>query len=292
MAQYVASVSSIPVIVDLVDVDSDKWIQYSAHARFPWSAVYAREGKCLREYERGMADRSAALLVSTEREAALLRDSGKTPVHVISNGVDTEYFKPIEKERLMSESTIVFTGDMAYFPNQQAVEFFARYVLPLIRQQVPDAQFLIVGRNPNQQVIRLGKLPGVEVTGSVPDVRPYLARATVAVAPFLIAAGIQNKILEAMASGIPVVATTRAVQGLSAGTGALIGTGETAQELADKTYNLLNNKGHAASVGHSGRMMVLAEYSWGAALDRLLEVIESTTSSHPKVGEQFQSFGT
>ena len=111
--------------------------------------------------------------------------------------------------------TVIFTGDMSYFPNQEAVIFFAREVLPLIRRSVEGARFLIVGRNPGKKVTGIAEIDGVEVTGFVPDVRTYLAKAHVAVAPFSIAAGIQNKILEAMAYGLPVVATSRTRQGLS-----------------------------------------------------------------------------
>jgi len=272
MAQYVESASDIPVIVDMVDVDSDKWIQYASYARFPWSFIYRREGKRLREYERATLDRVSAVLVSTEREAALM-NSVKTPVHVVSNGVDTDYFKRSEQAQPKS-STIIFTGDMAYFPNQQAVEFFAKDVLPLIRREVPGAQFLIVGRNPNRRVIALRAIDGVEVTGAVPDVRPYLSRASVAVAPFVIAAGIQNKILEAMASELPVVATTKAVQGLSARTAALIVIGDTAAELAHKACNLIKNQEAENSLGVKCRHSVMDEYSWPPALDHLLKVIE------------------
>jgi len=282
MAQYVESVSDIPVIVDMVDVDSDKWIQYASYARFPWSFIYRREGKRLREYERATLDRVSAVLVSTEREAALM-NSVKTPVHVVSNGVDTDYFKRSENAQPKATSTIIFTGDMAYFPNQQAVEFFAKDVLPLILREVPSARFLIVGRNPNSQVLALRDIDGVEVTGAVPDVRPYLSQATVAVAPFVIAAGIQNKILEAMASELPVVATTKAVQGLSARTAALIETGDTQAELATKTCNILKNQEHAYSLGVNYRRSVMEDYSWPAALDRLMSVIERP-ASYPTAG--------
>lgn len=278
MAQYVETVSDIPVIVDMVDVDSDKWIQYASYARFPWSFIYKREGKRLRQYEQATLDRASAVLVSTEREAALMH-SAKTPVHVVSNGVDAEYFKRSAHALPYSPPTIVFTGDMAYFPNQQAVEFFARDVLPLIRREVPTTRFLIVGRNPNPQVVALQAIDGVEVTGAVPDVRPYLAQAAVAVAPFVIAAGIQNKILEAMASELPVVATPKAVQGLLPLTMQLIETGGTPEELAAKTSSLLKNQRHARSLGEMGRQSIMTLYSWETALERLLNVIENPSPS-------------
>lgn len=289
MAQYVEHAGDVPVVVDLVDVDSDKWTQYASFSRFPWSALYRREGVRLREYERSIMEKASAVLVSTEREAALMRNLGKAPVHVVANGVDTDYFHASEDAQDQERPAVVFTGDMAYFPNQQAVEFFARDVLPLIRREVPGTQFLIVGRNPNRQVLALRELDGVEVTGAVPDVRPYLSRAAVAVAPFVIAAGIQNKILEAMASGLPVVATTKVTQGLSLAASRLVESGTTAQELAEKTSNLLKHSDLARSLGERCRHYVMAEYTWGAALDHLMKVLEEP--HRPKASEAVSQVG-
>jgi glycosyltransferase involved in cell wall biosynthesis len=195
-------------------------------------------------------------------------------VHVIPNGVDTAYFDPQAVAPVAAGPVILFTGDMAYFPNEEAVGFFARNVFPVIRQTVADARFLIVGRNPGRNVQQLAKLPGVEVTGFVPDVRTYLAQARVAVAPFSIAAGIQNKILEAMAYGLPVVATPRTVQGLSKNVAELVETGSTAQELAAKTLRLLNDPEWARRKGLEGRSRVAADYDWQRALDALLRIFE------------------
>ena len=206
MAQYVPWEASIPVVMDLVDVDSDKWTQYATKTGFPFSTIYRKEGRDLRAYEREVSEKSACVVVTTEREAQLARDVAPAArVHVVSNGVDTHFFAP---SRAADEApTAIFTGDMSYFPNREGVTYFVRDVLPLVRRQIPDIRFLVVGRNPGRQVEALQSEPGVEVTGFVPDVRPFLARASVAVAPLTIAAGVQNKILEAMSSGLPVVAT-------------------------------------------------------------------------------------
>ena len=164
-------------------------------------------------------------------------------VQVVPNGVDTSYFDPsVGAAGSDRHQRVIFTGDMSYFPNEEAVVYFARKVLPLIRGSVPDARFLIVGRNPEPQRDRsCRRYEGVEVTGFVPDVRTYLAKAQVAVAPFSIAAGIQNKILEAMAYGLPVVATSRAAQGLSPSVADLVDTGDTAEEMASKIVLLLRD---------------------------------------------------
>jgi glycosyltransferase involved in cell wall biosynthesis len=208
---------------------------------------------------------------------------------VIPNGVDSAYFSPAAAGPAASDPegaslgdspppTMTFTGDMSYFPNEEAATFFAVKVLPLIQLAVPGARFLIVGRNPSRKVRKLQKIAGVEVTGWVPDVRPYLAQTRVSVAPFSIAAGIQNKILEAMACGLPVVGTPRAIQGLSNSVGRLVETGEGAAQLAEAAVRLLRDPELAMSRGMEGRRQVIADYSWRTALDSLLELVD-----HPGV---------
>ena len=275
MAQYVDGHHGIPILTDLVDVDSDKWIQYAAYTKFPFSAVYRREGRRLREYERRICERSSCVIVTTEREAQLLRQiTQAAAVHVIPNGVDTGYFSPRQIPAESGPATVIFTGDMSYFPNEEAVVFFAGKVLPVIQQSIPGARFLIVGRKPGRNVLALRKVEGVEVTGFVPDVRTYLAQAQVAVAPFSIAAGIQNKILEAMAYGLPVAATPRALQGVSANVAEVVETGHTAEELAGKIARLLQNPEQARSIGIEGRRRVTADYQWEQSLDQLLRLLE------------------
>lgn len=276
MAQYVEGVKQIPVVTDLVDVDSDKWTQYAASTRLPFSAVYRREARCLREYERKICETSDSVLVTTEREAQLVREiSNSIDVRVIPNGVDTEYFNPSAIQAASARPTITFTGDMSYFPNQDAVVFFARKVLPLIRKFSPEVRFLIVGRNPSRNVERLRELDGVEVTGFVPDVRAYLAQTHVVVAPFSIAAGIQNKILEAMAYSLPVVATSRTVRGLSAEVAEIVETGDSPEELGAKIVRFLRDPKFARDRGAEGRRRVAAAYDWDRNLDRLLQLIEN-----------------
>jgi glycosyltransferase involved in cell wall biosynthesis len=163
---------------------------------------------------------------------------------------------------------------MSYFPNEQAVVFFAREVLALIREAIPEVRFLIVGRQPSRNVLRLQAIPGVEVTGLVPDVRPYLAQSQVSVAPFLIAAGIQNKVLEAMSYGLPVVATSRIALSLPANVAEVVEFGDTAPELASKVVRLLRDPGRCRLAGAEGRRRVGLEYDWARSLDHLLELLD------------------
>lgn len=281
MAQYaVEGAGSIPMLTDLVDVDSDKWLQYAASSRFPASAVYRREGLLLREYERAIGERSSCVLVTTEREAALARETvGIQRLAVVPNGVDAEYFSPAAVPPDPAARSIVFTGDMSYFPNQEAAAYFAREVFPFVRKFRGDARFLIVGRNPTRKVRKLAQIDGVEVTGFVPDVRRYLSQARVSVAPFLIAAGIQNKILEAMAYGLPVVATRRATQGLSPGVAEAVETAETSEELAARVLDLLENRKLADQKGSEGRAKVVELHNWNTVLSRLRELVLDPSGS-------------
>ena len=274
MAQYIEAVDKIPVVIDFVDVDSDKWMQYANSSRFPFSVVYRREGRLLRDLEQKICGKAACAVVSTEREAKLLREiAGPAIVHAIPNGVDTAYFDSAIVPPEKTLPTIVFTGDMSYFPNQEAATYFAREVLPLIRRSITQARFIIVGRNPSRSVQRLKEVDGVEVTGFVPDVRTYLAQAHVAVAPFSIAAGIQNKILEAMSYGLPVVATSRATQGLSAVVAELVDTADTTEAMATSVVRLLLHPDSASRRGLLARERVAAEYRWDNTLNRLLSLL-------------------
>jgi sugar transferase (PEP-CTERM/EpsH1 system associated) len=285
MAQYISQVDRIPVFTDLVDVDSDKWAQYAASTLFPASLVYRREAKCLRQYERELCKRSVGIIVATEREASLVREiASDANVHAIPNGVDGEFFRPSGEPPGSGAPAIVFTGDMRYLPNVEAVKFFVSRVFPLVRRDVADARFWIVGRDPAPAVRRLATVPGVEVTGFVPDVRKYLAGARVAVAPFSIAAGIQNKVLEALAYELPVVATRKVLQGLAGAVADIVHTGDSPEELAGSVVQLLKDPLLARQIGREGRRRVLAEYSWDRSGALLLDLIErpvDPTYRHP-----------
>jgi sugar transferase (PEP-CTERM/EpsH1 system associated) len=223
------------LIMDFVDVDSDKWAQYAKYAKFPKSWIYRLESKRLSGYERKVAEVFDHSIFVTQAEVEVFRDANPhiKNVTVIPNGVDLDYFSPTSPQQPSSSDhglstmdhrprtiddrpVIVFTGAMDYYANIDGVVWFTKEVLPLIKKEIPDVQFYIVGSNPTKEVIKLSGNNGVTVTGYVPDTREYLRRATVAVVPLRIARGIQNKILEAMAMGIPVVATSSAFQGTKA----------------------------------------------------------------------------
>jgi glycosyltransferase involved in cell wall biosynthesis len=170
---------------------------------------------------------------------------------------------------------------MSYFPNQQAVINFTRDVLPLVRRRIPNARFLIVGRRPSPAVQKLSETEGVEVTGFVQDVRDWLGRMHVSVAPFSIAAGIQNKILEAMACGVPVVSTSRAAQGLSPSISDALDIADQPQEMAEKIVHLLQDARFARSRGLEGCRRITAEHNWDECLGRFLQLLQNPTGGLP-----------
>lgn len=272
MAQYVERAWTTPIVADLVDVDSNKWKQYSQVTSMPMSWVYRREWRRLRAYEKDVCDRAARVLVTTEREAELVRElPTSAPVNVVPVGI--EVGDPVI--RMQESPTMIFVGDMGYFPNQQAVIWFCHQVLPKVRQAVPQARFLIVGRNPNHKVRSLGSIPGVEVTGQVPEVKPYLAQASVSVAPFLVAAGIQTKVLEAMNHGLPVVASPPIARSLLPPVANCIQTAQQPAEWAAVLIELLQNPDRAAQLGAEARKAVAETYDWRSVLTQFVQLVEA-----------------
>lgn len=203
MAPYVPS--GLPVVMDLIDVDSEKWFQY-AETRFP-GPLFRLEARRMRDREKTWGLRARANLLTTRAEADLfLSFAPDAAAEVIENGIDTDWFDPQKvTPALPGRLYVTFCGSMDYYPNAEAAAWFAREVLPLWRIKRPEAEFVIVGRNPGPSVRALAGLPGVTVTGSVPDVRPFLRGAVAQVTPLRIARGIQNKVLEALAFGLPVL---------------------------------------------------------------------------------------
>ena len=267
MAQYVAQIPRLCVIVDFVDVDSEKWKQYGRTHRWPLSTVFEREAKHLLAYERSVAARSHASIFVTANEAELfckLAPECAARVQYVQNGVDTQYFLP-QGERPTpygpDEEPIVFTGAMDYWPNIDAVCWFARAVLPSIILERPRARFYIVGMRPTTPVRALGRHSRVVVTGRVSDVRPYLQHARVVVAPLRIARGMQNKVLEAMAMARPVVLSPGAAVGLSATNGVEMEVAEDAFEFSRKTIALMDPT-RGAKVGMAARARMINHYDW------------------------------
>ncbi|WP_296951515.1 TIGR03087 family PEP-CTERM/XrtA system glycosyltransferase [uncultured Massilia sp.] len=281
MAQYAASYRDARRVVDFVDVDSDKWRQYAEQKSFPMSLLYGYEAKQLLRYERQVArDYDASLFVSAP-EADLFRrlaPESSAKIGHFSNGVDTDYFSPAQdyaSPYAPGERALVFTGAMDYWPNVDAVQWFADEVFPNLRARFADLKFYIVGSRPSQQVQELGKRAGIVVTGTVPDVRPYIAHAAVAVAPLRIARGIQNKVLEAMAMATPVVVSPQALEGIDAEPGSELVLAADAPAFADAVGALLAGRDDAAAaIGQAARAKVQRRYSWSSNLACIGENLE------------------
>jgi sugar transferase (PEP-CTERM/EpsH1 system associated) len=278
MAQY-AEGRGIPMLVDFVDVDSAKWTEYAAHHRWPLSWLYRREGAQLLAYERSVAAHAKRSFFVTEKETELFKRLAPecgTRIEPVCNGVDAEYFAPHNNRAspfAADEIPLVFTGAMDYWPNADAVIWFASDVLPALRQRQQRARLYVVGRGPTPAVRELAG-DAVVVTGAVDDVRPYLQHAAVAVAPLRLARGIQNKVLEAMAMARPVVAARACVEALDAAEGEQVIAAGGQGEYVEAIDTLLRNPARAAALGAAARECVVKRYSWGAhlaALERHLE---------------------
>lgn len=287
MAQYVEPFQNLQTrIIDFVDLDSEKWRQYGAARGGILGAIYRREGKALADYERTVANEfTASVFVSDAESESLVRSvpALASRIHAIGNGVDHQYFDPhaeLADPYGSQAKTVVFTGAMDYWANEDAVSWFASEVWSRVVNEEPGARFYIVGSRPTPGVRALERLHGVTVTGTVPDVRPFLKFAAAAVAPLRVARGIQNKVLEAMAMGLPVIATHAAGQGLNPAVRACIDVADDAATFANRVLSVLRRDASFV-VAERNRSVVIAEYDWtnsGRAWSRLLGLTETASA--------------
>ena len=280
MAQYVSGrvPDGATTLFDMVDVDSEKWRSYAERKPWPMSALYRREADRLLAFERRVAGELDNTVFVSEEEADLFRSLAPECAAKITyriQGVDSDFFDPsgdYPDPFPAGAPALVFTGAMDYWPNVDAVGWFAQEAWPRIRRQVPNARFFIVGMRPTPEVSRLAEQPGITVTGAVPDVRPYLAHAHAAVLPLRIARGIQNKVLEAMAMQLPIIGTAGALTGIAPYAGFEPIISESADTLADSASRLLQQPRRADS---AARECVLQRYNWDANLQRILRLLET-----------------
>lgn len=280
MAQFIPASFGGPVLMDFVDVDSAKFATYADQdKRQPLNWVHTREARVLGAYEAEVARKVDASLFVSEAEAALFRAQsglGADKVRAVENGIDTVRFDPASQFDPIGKGKgplAVFTGQMDYRPNIDAVRLFANDILPLIRLRHPQARFAIVGRAPTDEVRALAALPGVTVTGEVPDVRPWLAAADAVVAPLLLARGVQNKLLEAMAMARPVVASAAAATGIDATPGRHLLVADGVSAMADAACQIFHDPAAAAAMGQAARGRMIERYGWDARMAPLGDLL-------------------
>lgn len=279
MAQYLQAITNAELkIIDFVDVDSEKWKQYSEKHSGPMAWIYAREARQLLKFEKQIAHEFDCSLFVSKNEANLFRQIAPeldNKITYYSNGVDTSYFSPtmeLQNPYLAhgnGAQVIVFTGAMDYWANQEAVIWFAETIFSNLKERLPDVYFYIVGSSPSEKIQRLAEQKGIIVTGGVNDIRPYLAFANLVTAPLRIARGIQNKVLEAMAMAKPVVATHAAMDGIeNTNDDFKPYTSDSAKELVQICEKILIDGDHK-KLGEKGRNLVLKHFSWESHLAQI-----------------------
>jgi polysaccharide biosynthesis protein PslH len=275
VAPYVADVIGPRKVLDYGDMDSQKWREYGTYRRFPLSLGYRLEALKLERTERRLASRFDLCTCTTAAELESLRQLGiSTPTAWFPNGVDSEFFHPASEG--YDSNLISFVGRMDYFPNQQGVLRFCQEILPRLRSRLPQLRFQIVGADPPSHIQALKSLPGVSVTGSVADVRPYVTRSALTVAPLDIARGTQNKILESMAMGVPVVCSRQAAGGVDAVPGRHLLTAGSAEEYVAAIAPLLESPARRQQLAEEGRGRVLSHHSWASSMRRLDDLLIDT----------------
>ncbi|QEL17214.1 TIGR03087 family PEP-CTERM/XrtA system glycosyltransferase [Limnoglobus roseus] len=261
----------VPAFVDVVDVDSRKWDDFAATARFPKSLLFRLEGSRVRKLEADLPKWAAAASLVSRAEADIFEEvAGRGTATVATNGVDLDYFQPTPTP---VKPVAAFVGALDYLPNVDAAVWFAREVWPAIHQSRPDAEFWLIGRKPTAEVRTLADLPGVKLIGQVPDVRPHLAEAAVAVVPMRLSRGLQNKVLEALAMGKATVVAPPALAALKAEPGRHLLKATTPDEWAAAVLALLGDAAHREQLGRAGRTFVEEHHHWDRCLQPLVEKI-------------------
>lgn len=271
MAQYVMDAMGVRKIMDFADADSHKWLQYFKFTWPPLSWVYFLEYLKMKAFEKKVAKNFDSTIAISEDEKKLFGSYIKDlKMDVVNNGVDLEYFKPREKGYNLKQ--LIFVGAMDYIPNIDAVTYFFQQILPLVKEKVPDVKFYIVGGRPSAAVKKLAEDRSVVVTGFADDVRKVLTDSAVCVAPLRIARGVQNKILEAMAAGVPVVTTSKGNEGINARRGEDIFVEDDPRSFAQRIVELLNNSLLRNQTARNARGFVEKNHNWQVNLEKLEKI--------------------
>jgi sugar transferase (PEP-CTERM/EpsH1 system associated) len=273
VAQYVEQVRDVPKILDFGDMDSQKWLEYANYKPFPLSLGYRLEGNKMLAAEKRLARLFDLCTATTRAEWETLEGYGTgVATDWFPNGVDAEFFCPSDEP--YDADTISFIGRMDYYPNQECMARFCEQIWPVLRSRRPNVKLLIIGADPSPEIRKLGDLPGVTVTGSVPDVRPFVRQSAVMVAPLNIARGTQNKILEAMAMGVPVVTSRVAAGGVDAESVKHFLVADTCEEYSAAILRILDDPAERQRLAVAGRKRMLSNHAWPHSMARLDEIID------------------
>jgi hypothetical protein len=254
-------------------MDSQKWLEYARYKPFPVSLGYRLEGSKMEREEKRLARRFDFCTATTRAEWQTLESyATEVPTDWFPNGVDATFFSPTDEP--YDPDTVSFIGRMDYYPNQECMFDFCKRTLPLLKARRPTIKLLIVGADPSPAVKRLGEIAGVTVTGSVPDVRPFVRRSAVMVAPLNIARGTQNKILEAMALGVPVVTSQVAAGGVDALDREHFLVASSPEEYAQAILRVLDDRSERQRLSTAGRARMLSHHDWEKSMERLDRIID------------------
>jgi len=283
----VEALGSLPVILDFVDALSLQWQRRSQVGARPQRWFNSLEARRLAVTEKRQLDSCAVCLATGPDDARQIEEFSEScqRVHVVPNGVAMEKFQPLTTAVENTPQKVLFSGNLDYLPNSQAVKFFADEVMPILRQSVPDVRFVAAGKITDKELLKTGAELGVEFTGFVDDLSAEIAAADVVVAPMVSGAGIQNKVLEAMATGVPVVATRLANSAIAACHNREILIGAAPDTLAEHISALLTDETRRKVIGNAGRQFVQQGFSWQAQAavvgGHLLDVTIDCKSTEP-----------
>ncbi len=279
---------NIRLVMDFMDLDSLKWKQYAARKPWPLSLIYKREAQLLSSLESKVLNTFHASLFVSKEEKEMLHDIPElsAKVHVVSNGVDRSAYYPSDQNTPDDDlfggasPVVLFTGVMDYFPNEDAVIWFADTVWPSVIQKYPQAKFVIAGMRPSRKVSELENRNGIEVTGYLDEILPYYQQADFLVAPFRVARGIQNKVLQAMACALPVLASPEGATGINCVHNEQLVFVNTPEDYIDAIETLTEDQASYQRISQGGLQLVTTQYTWDSENARLEHILEGKLDNH------------
>lgn len=272
------------LLLDYMDLDSDKWQQYADKTAIPMKWVYQREAKLIARYELKVqqvfdagffiADAEVALFKKNAQQVLASSNNTMENIHTLGNGMNTQEFYPATKKPNNKAPVFIFTGVMDYKPNVDAVVWFVEECWPAILAELPQAEFIIAGMNPNTAVMNLQQYNGITITGFVDEILPYYHKADYFVAPFRLARGVQNKVLQAFACGLPVISTPMGAEGIECKDNQHILLADTPADFLTKVRQLETETTFKQQLIENALTLIQAEYSWQGKLSPLQVIIE------------------